>query len=191
MKKTVQQIVDTVDRLSQKGQVILAIDGSCAGGKSTLAGILEQMWDCNVFHMDDFFLRPEQRTPERLAQPGGNVDYERFWQEVLLPLKTGEPFAYSPYDCATGTLCPPVTVTPKRINVIEGSYSHHPYFGASYDLRIFLTVSPERQKERILRRPAFLHKRFFVEWIPMENRYFTEFDIAAGADLILIPADNQ
>ncbi len=192
MEKLLQQIVDTVDRLSKgKAQVILAIDGSCTAGKSTLAGILEQMWDCNVFHMDDFFLRPEQRTPERLAQPGGNVDYERFLQEVLLPLKTGEPFAYCPYDCATGTLRPPVTMTPKCINVIEGSYSHHPYFGDAYDLRVFLEVSPERQRQRILQRPGFLHRRFFAEWIPMEQNYFETFSVARGSDIVAMPEDNR
>lgn len=192
MKETLNQIRKKLDTLlTCRERVIVAIDGNCTSGKTTLAGALAELYDCNVFHMDDFFLRPGQRTPERLAQPGGNVDYERFWQEVLLPLKTGEPFAYSPYDCATGTLRPPVTVTPKRINVIEGSYSHHPYFGQPYDLQILLKVSPERQKERILQRPAFLHKRFFEEWIPLEKRYFAEFDIAAGADLVLTPADNQ
>ena len=27
-------------------------------------------------------------------------------------------------------------------------------------------------RERIIKRPPFLHRRFFEEWIPMENRYF-------------------
>lgn len=192
MEKTLQQIMDTVECLARKkAQVILAIDGSCTAGKSTLAALLEERLGCNVLHMDDFFLRPEQRTPERLAEPGGNVDYERFLQEVLLPLQTGSAFSYRPYDCSAGTLGSPVAVIPKGIHVIEGSYSHHPCFGDAFDLRIFLKVSPERQKERILKRPAFLHKRFFEEWVPMENRYFAEFDIADRADMVLIPEDNH
>ena len=48
--------------------------------------------------MDDFFLRPEQRTKMRLAEIGGNVDYERFYREVLIPLKKKEPFAYCTYE---------------------------------------------------------------------------------------------
>ena len=36
--------------------------------------------------MDDFFLRPEQRTEERLKEVGGNVDRERFLEEVARPL---------------------------------------------------------------------------------------------------------
>ena len=39
-------------------------------------------------------------------------------------------------------------------------------------MKILLTVDDETQRRRILDRPEFLHKRFFEEWIPMENRYF-------------------
>ena len=160
------------DLLTQKDAVIVAIDGKCTSGKTTLASKLAKLYDCNVFHMDDFFLRPEQRTPERFAEIGGNVDYERFLEEVLLPLKSSKTFSYRPFDCSTFTLSDPVIVTPKRLNIIEGTYSHHPYFGNPYDLKILLTIDEETQRRRILDRPEFLHKRFFEEWIPMENRYF-------------------
>ena len=71
--------------------VTVAIEGSSATGKSTLAALLSRIYNCNVFHMDDFFLQPHQRTPERFAQPGGNVDYERFRAQLLpqhLPAST-------------------------------------------------------------------------------------------------------
>ena len=158
--------------MTQKDVVIVAIDGKCTSGKTTLAAKLAEIYDCNVFHMDDFFLRPEQRTPERFAEVGGNVDYERFKDEILIPLQDGKQFSYRPFDCSTFTLADPVTVMPKQLNIIEGTYSHHPYFGNSYDLKVMLTVTPELQRERILQRPAFLHQRFFEQWIPMENRYF-------------------
>jgi uridine kinase len=116
---------------------------------------------------------------------GGNVDYERFQEEVLLPLKSGKAFSYRPFDCSTFTLAAPVAVTPKKLNIIEGTYSHHPYFGNPYDLKILLTVDEETQRQRILERPAFLHKRFFEEWIPMENRYFDGFEIQAKCDLVI------
>ena len=158
--------------LVQKDMVMVAIDGKCTSGKTTLASQLAQSYDCNVFHMDDFFLRRSQRTPERFAEIGGNVDYERFREEVLLPLRSGKAFSYRPFDCGSLTLADPVAVTPKKLNIVEGTYSHHPYFGDPYDLKILLTVDEETQRQRILKRPAFLHKRFFEEWIPMENRYF-------------------
>lgn len=171
--------------LERRNRVIVAIDGKCTAGKTTLAARLAEIYDCNVFHMDDFFLRPDQRTPERFAQIGGNVDYQRFKAEVLLPLQAGSAFSYRPFNCKTFTLSAPVDVPVKRLNIIEGSYALHPYFGEPYDLKILLTVAPQLQHQRILERPVFLHKRFFEEWIPMENRYIEGFQIADKADIIL------
>ena len=181
MIKEIQREID--DLLTQDRLIIVAIDGSCAAGKTTLAGKLAEIYDCNVFHMDDFFLRPEQRTEARFAQPGGNVDYERFEEEVLIPLKSGQAFSYRPFDCKTFTLSAPVSVAPKQLNIIEGSYSLHPHFGDPYALKIFLTITPELRRQRIMERPAFLHQRFFEQWIPMEQRYFEAFGIENKADL--------
>ena len=186
MKANLNIIKTRVDRLlREKDRVIIAIEGPCASGKTTLAALLEEQYDCNVFHMDDFFLRPEQRTESRFAQPGGNVDYERFREEVLIPLSLGLPFAYRPFSCQSFTLSEPVRVSPKRLNIVEGSYSLHPHFRDPYDLKILRTVDPEVQRQRILSRPAFLHRRFFEEWIPMENRYLEAFSIPEQADLVL------
>ena len=181
-----KRITEKIDALlSEKDRVVVAIDGSCTAGKTTLAGALATKYDCNVIHMDDFFLRPEQRTAERFAQPGGNVDYERFREEVLENLRSGKVFSYRPYDCSTGKLKAPAEVQPKKLTVVEGTYSQHPYFGDAYDLRICLQVSEQMRKERIEKRPAFLHKRFFAEWIPMEQQYFETFAIEARSDLAL------
>ena len=155
------------------------------------AAKLAEKLDCNVIHMDEFFLRPHQRTPQRLAEPGGNVDYERFLEEVLQPLASGAPFSYRPYDCATGELAEPVRILPKPVTVVEGSYSHHPHFGNRYDLKVFLTVSDGVRRQRIEERPAFLRQRFLEEWIPMEQAYFTAFSVAENCHILAMPEDNQ
>ena len=181
-----KRITDGIDALlEQEGLVVVAIDGSCTAGKTTLAGHLATKYDCNLIHMDDFFLRPEQRTPERFAQPGGNVDYERFREEVLLPLGRGEAVCFRPFDCQTRQMKEAIPMPRKKLNIIEGTYSCHPYFGQPYDLKIFLTVTPETQRERILQRPVFLHKSFFESWIPMEQQYFKTFAIGEKSDLAL------
>lgn len=79
-------LLAAIDRaMARKPRILVAIEGGSASGKTTLAALLGRIYDCQTFHMDDFFLRPEQRTAARLAEPGGNVDRERFFHEVLLP----------------------------------------------------------------------------------------------------------
>ena len=98
MRKIVESVLCEIEKC--KGEkLLIAIDGRCAAGKTTLAAHLQEFLPCNVIHMDSFFLRPEQRTPERLQEPGSNVDYERFTNEVLIPLLQGAAFSYCTYDC--------------------------------------------------------------------------------------------
>jgi uridine kinase len=134
--------------------------------------------------MDSFFLRPEQRTAERLAQPGGNIDYERFSEEVLEPLKSGEPFVYRPYDCSTMELVEPVSVSSKPLAVVEGVYSLHPRFDGVYDISVFLSLDKAEQLRRLTERNPNLLERFVNEWIPMEDKYFKHFRIPEKCDFV-------
>ena len=45
-------------QVRQDKPLLVAIDGRCASGKSTLAKDLQKQLDCNVIHMDDFYLQP-------------------------------------------------------------------------------------------------------------------------------------
>ena len=80
--------------IKQRSTLVLAIDGRCAAGKTTLAAHLAELCDCNVIHMDHFFLCSKQNTMERLQQAGGNMDYVRFCEEILIPLHEGRKFSY-------------------------------------------------------------------------------------------------
>ena len=81
-------------RLSRDGRAVVALDGMCGAGKTTLAALLGQRYATAPIHMDDFFLPPTLRTPQRLAAPGGNVHYERFLDEVLMALASGGEVRY-------------------------------------------------------------------------------------------------
>ncbi len=179
-------VLAKIDEMLQQKSVVIAIDGRSASGKTTFSEMLKEIYDCNVLHMDDFFLRPEQRTPERFAEVGGNIDRERFLEEVLMPLEKNESIQYRRFDCATFTMWPPVAITPKKLTIIEGAYSMHPAFAKYYDLSVFLDVSEELQKQRIERRNTVqMAKRFFEEWIPLENIYFTEMQVKERCDLLI------
>lgn len=183
--KTLEQIRTAMDqRLKEKESILIAIDGRCASGKTTLAAGLRERAGCGVIHMDDFFLRPEQRTPERLARPGENVDWERFLAEVLLPLRQGGKVVYRPYDCRTQSMGDPITLERSAVVVVEGSYSCHPELWESYDLHVFLDVDPEEQLRRIRARNGAQGVQMFLDrWIPLEERYFQAFSIPQRCEL--------
>ncbi len=172
--------------LADRGRVLLALDGRCASGKTTLAGMLQERYGWAVIHMDHFFLRPEQRTPRRYAEPGGNVDRERFLTEVLLPLREGRQVRYRPFDCGTQALGEPVTVTQAPVTVVEGVYACHPDLWDHYDLRACLTVAPEEQERRLLARNGPEGAaRFREKWVPLEEAYLSAFRIEARCDYLL------
>lgn len=171
--------------LKNKSSIIIAVDGFCASGKTTLSSALEKSLDCNIFHADDFFLRPEQRTPERLREIGGNMDRERLLSEVILPLKSEKAFSYRPFLCHSQKYGDEINITPKRISIIEGSYSCHPMLSDYYDLKLFITVSQKEQRQRILKRNPEKAEMFFQRWIPLENEYFSSFKIMEKADIVL------
>lgn len=173
------------DLLTQKDMVIVAIDGKCTSGKTTLAAKLTEIYDCNVFHMDDFFLRGEQRTPERYAQPGENIDHERFYEQVLLPLSRGEDVRYERFDCSSFSLTEPVDAFCKPLNIVEGCYCMHPQLSPLYDYSVFLQVDADTQRRRIIQRNGDYAHQFFDRWIPLEESYFTALDPAGRADMVV------
>ena len=178
------QVFSKIDVLLDRGNAVICIEGGSASGKTTLAQILNEVYDCNVFHTDDFFLRPEQRTVQRLAEVGGNLDRERFLDEVVKPLRKSKPVRYRPFDCSSQSLGEPITVTPKKLTVVEGVYSMHPAFDEYYNLSVFLDISSERQRARILKRNATsLANRFFEEWIPLEKEYFSKMRVKERCSL--------
>ena len=182
-----ERITEKLKELSSsKKLVLVAVDGPCASGKTTLARKIADETDAQVIHADDFFLPFEMKTPERLAQAGGNIHYERFFKEVTNGIKSGEPFDYGIYSCAEGRITEKKTVVPEGLIIVEGSYSMHPEMKIDWDLRIFVEAEYDIRLGRILRRNGEEKLKIFKEkWIPMENAYFEFFKIRDKCDFIV------
>lgn len=190
--QNVQAVIERIERVyMERERVFVAIDGPCTSGKTTLAALLQRRFDGNVLHMDDFFLRPEQRTPERFAEPGGNVDRERFEEEVLAPLAAGKIAQYRPWDCHTGDFAASHNVEPARLTIVEGSYSMHPALREYYDLMICLMIDSNEQLRRLEARNPRMLQRFIDEWIPLENRYFEQTGTRAIANMVVDTAKSN
>ena len=186
-KERFQPAVDAIERLlveydKKDIPVLVAIDGRCGSGKTTLGEYLHGKFDCNLFHMDDFFLRMEQRTPERMTEVGGNVDYERFYETVLLPVSAKKSVLYQPFSCREWKLMDKYEIPYKKLNIIEGSYSFHPYFGDHpYQLKIFMNIDSDIQMRNIIKRNGEEKAQDFREkWIPKEEAYFEKFHVQDG-----------
>ena len=151
---------------------IIAIDGRCAAGKTTLADRLVKELGGDVIHMDDFFLPPALRTEARRDEAGGNVHYERFLSEVAPSLRTHTALTYRRFDCASMDYDPvPRTIPQAALTIVEGSYSLHPALRHLYTDSLFLTISPVLQRSRLLARCPERFDRFQSLWIPLEERY--------------------
>ena len=171
--------------LLKKAYVRVAIDGMSASGKSTAGALLQAVYGANLFHMDDYFLPFEKKTPQRLAQPGENVDHERFYAEIACR-GPEESFDYTPYHCHPGCYGEKVHVEPRRLTIVEGAYALHPQLRDGYDLKVFFQIDPALQSRRILARNGEqMHRRFMEEWIPMENRYEAAFQVRDLCEVVL------
>jgi uridine kinase len=173
------------EQIKTKEKVIIAIDGPCASGKSTLGKILKERYSGVLFHTDDFFLHPTRKTKERLAESGGNVDYERMYLEIFSNINQ-DIIPSNHFNCSTNLLECRVPKENKKVVIVEGTYSLHHTIYDQYTLRVYLEIDPTIQLERIKRRNGDkLLEKFIKEWIPLENFYFETDNLKQRVDYIL------
>ncbi len=190
MKKVIKNsLVSAIEKITkEKNKAVIAIDGKCGAGKSTLAQWLQEVFahNCSTIHMDDFYLPLSLRTEERLNEPGGNIHYERFRKEVLPYLHGKQGFSYGVFDCSIMDIKGQVLIKPSSIMIVEGSYSLREEFRQYYDYRIFLDISEEEQRKRLIIRNGITRfEDFEKKWIPMENYYFDKLSVKECCDMII------
>lgn len=169
---------------------VVAIDGPCASGKSTVSKLLSSFFACPCIHMDDYFLRPEQRTSQREQEIGGNIDYERFDQEINQALLNHQDIHMRAFDCSSQQLRKEIVIEDPQWLIIEGSYAHHPKLDTLSKFKIFMDIDPVEQMERLKKRSPQHLQSFIEKWIPMENAYFETFSIKEKSDYVFSRLSN-
>ena len=164
--------------------LVLALDGRCGSGKTTLAdGLARQFPASIVLHTDDFYLPPTQRVRGWEKTPCANMDLIRLRDEALRPAYEGQPVLYRAYSCRAGAYQPVQELAPQPLVILEGSYSHHPLLAGYETLQVFVTCSREEQTRRLQAREGERYANFAARWIPLEEGYFAQYHIEETTDL--------
>ena len=166
--------------------LVLALDGRCGSGKTTLAGQLAARFPaCSTLHTDDFYLPPAQRAPGWEKTPCANMDLARLRDEALRPAYMGQTVPYRAYSCREGAYQPVRQLAAQPLVILEGSYSHHPLLAEYETLRVFLTCSKAEQTRRLQAREGERYANFAARWIPLEEGYFAQYGIEQAADFVV------
>ena len=185
-KAVEQEILRRLKEQALTDRVLITMDGSCASGKTTLAGKLAEVFGAAVIHTDDYVIPHAQKTPERLAVPGGNCDAVRLVSEVVAPWKQGKPVVYRKYDFRHDCLMPEERLPDCRMLILEGSYCNLLAIRQYADIRLFVDAPWEIRQERLRKResPQSL-QMFYDRWIPLENHYFEAFGLPDPVCVVL------
>ena len=182
-------LVENITRLlsiQPERPVLVALDGRCGSGKTTLAAQLARQFPKSLtVHTDDFYLPPAQRVAGWEHLPCANMDLERLRTELLAPARAGQTISYRAYSCQEGSYLPEQLLAPQPLVIVEGSYSCHPALADCYDWKAFVTCSKAEQTRRLLAREGERYPNFAARWIPLEEGYFAKYHIEETADIIL------
>lgn len=139
---------------------LIAIDGRSGSGKTRYAA--DRFPGAAVVHMDDLYAGWSGLAagPTALAE------------QVLAPLRRGEPAAYRQFDWHAGRFASAVSVAPAELIVIEGVGSSAPPATDFYDERIWLTAPTAVRKARALARDGAVFAPHWDSWAAQEELLF-------------------
>ncbi len=157
--------------------MIILIDGRCLSGKTVLAAQLADKLNCNIVHMDDFYLPISKRSDNWKNEIAGNIDQDRFDKEIIQPLMNKQDIIYQGFSCTSQQFNDSITLSYKPITIIEGSYSFYLFRNEKVGLKILLDVDKDKQIERIITRNPHSLEAFQQTWIPLEEYYYQNFDM--------------
>ena len=172
----IKQLQNYID--SFKDFTIFALEGKCASGKTTISNNLKNH---TIIDVDDFFLKQDKKTHERLNEVGGNIDYD-LYLECIKKIRPNKTITYTIFDCMTQSY-KEKTIKIQNNVLLVGVYSYHPIVRQYIDKLCYLIVNEQEQYERLKTRTMF--NRFINEWVPLENKYYGSFDFLGNADIII------
>ena len=160
----------------------VAIDGMAGAGKTTLAAYLSKKYGAPVVHLDDFRLPPAERPKGWETIPGGDVDFERFEEEIVAPWMEKRPLVYTTVDPVTGEMLDRRALPDGQMFLFEGTYIMHPIIRDFFDLRLFVRVGAEEQARRLAAAKVRAGALPTETRLDLERAYFDAYMTEALAD---------
>lgn len=170
--------------------VLVAVDGQGGAGKSrwaaALAEALQHHTCAAIVSIDDFFLPSAERPSERPGPIGGDFDWPRLRDEVLVPLRSGRTARFRRYDWQLDALAEAHEVPPRGVVIVEGVYAARRELAALYDLRVWVACPREVRLARGLERDGEEARELWErDWMPAEDRYVSEHRPEELADVVV------
>ena len=173
--------------------VLIAVDGQGGAGKTTLvAGVAIKLAAAglrvDVVHFDDFYLPSSQRPHGQSAEKpiGGDFDWRRLRNDVLIPLRQARPANYARYDWNTDALEERHEITPGALVMVEGVFSSRQELADLYDLRIWVDCSREVRLRRGIARDGEAYRDCWeCDWMPSEDHYVAVHRPDKAADIVV------
>ena len=158
---------------------LVAIDGPSGAGKSRFADRLARCLDAPVVHTDELL--------------DGWDDQFTFWnrleEQVLDPLRRGDPARYRRYLWHTGTFGGvPVVVPPAPVVLIEGVSSARRVIRAELSLAVYVTAPADLRLARALARDGgdgVAFRAYLERWRRREDEHLAAEATAEHADLVV------
>ena len=194
MSDHLAQIISRLHReMAMQSTLLVGIDGLGGAGKTlTAAAIADTLHSMGlvvmVVHIDDFFLpsadRP-QGTPE-MKPIGGDFDWQRLRDEVLLPLRNKRFARYRRYDWKRDELAETHEIQACGIIVVEGVYCTRRELADLYDIRVWIDCPRDVRLARGINRDGETGRnRWEFDWQPCEERYVQEHDPKQTAHFVI------
>ncbi len=164
-------------------KVLVAIEGKCTSGKTTICQNIDKDLPVTIIHADDFFLSDEKRKTHQGI--GENIDYENL-SVLLKELKEKDKVTYQKYDCTNKVYINETIEHVNNLIILEGVYSYNKYLKSFFDYLIYLDIDENEQLKRLkVRSSSEKLQKFLDVWVPLENEYYSLFPIVSFADLLI------
>jgi uridine kinase len=161
---------------------LVCVDGPAGSGKTTLAASLRRATrdavghtSVHLLHLDDVY---EGWT-------GLSAGMRTVAEDVVEPLRRGEPGRYRRYDWVRDHLAEEHVVEPVEVLVLEGVGAGNASYADAITLLVWVETPPDVRLDRGLARDGEAMREHWLAWRAQEDAMFAEHRTRERADLVV------